>query len=55
MSQTLNISIAVAGIDIGKNSFHLVGQDQHGAGEHTSREKTDIYPVASEAAGSVCS
>jgi hypothetical protein len=27
MSQTLNTSIAVVGIDIGKNSFHLVGQD----------------------------
>ena len=25
MSQTLNTSIAVVGIDIGKNSFHLVG------------------------------
>jgi len=31
MSQTLNTSIAVVGIDIGKNSFHLVGQDQRGA------------------------
>ena len=30
MSQTLNTSIAVVGIDIGKNSFHLVGQDQRG-------------------------
>jgi len=28
---TLNTSIAVVGIDIGKNSFHLVGQDQRGA------------------------
>jgi transposase len=31
MSQTLNCSIAVIGIDIGKNSFHLVGQDRRGA------------------------
>src|SRR5262245_58068594 len=31
MSQSLNTSIAVVGIDIGKNSFHLVGQDQRGA------------------------
>lgn len=27
MSQTLNIAIAVIGIDIGKNSFHVVGLD----------------------------
>jgi hypothetical protein len=25
MSQTLNAAIAVVGIDIGKNSFHIVG------------------------------
>src|SRR5678809_531568 len=31
MSQTLKTSIAVVGIDIGKNSFHLVGHDQLGA------------------------
>src|SRR5215510_12656979 len=31
MSQTLNTSIAVVGMDIGKNSFHLVGQDRRGA------------------------
>jgi hypothetical protein len=28
MSQTLNAAIAVVGIDIGKNSFHIVGQDE---------------------------
>ena len=28
MSQKLNAAIAVIGIDIGKNSFHLVGQPQ---------------------------
>ena len=27
MSQTLNAAIAVIGIDIGKNSFHIVGHD----------------------------
>jgi transposase len=31
MSQTLNIAIAVVGIDIGKNSFHVVCLDQRGA------------------------
>jgi transposase len=31
MSQTLNTAIAVIGIDIGKNSFHVVGLDQIGA------------------------
>ena len=30
MSQTLN-TISVVGIDIGKNSFHVVGLDEHGA------------------------
>src|SRR6516165_4099443 len=31
MPQTLNSKIAVIGIDIGKNSFHIVGQDRRGA------------------------
>ena len=31
MTQKLNPSIAVVGIDIGKNSFHIVGQDERGA------------------------
>jgi len=31
MSEKLNSEIAVIGIDIGKNSFHLVGQDRRGA------------------------
>jgi len=31
MSQTLNAAIAVVGIDIGKNSFHIVGLDDRGA------------------------
>src|ERR1700681_994074 len=31
MSQKLNAAIAVIGIDIGKNSFHIVGHDHRGA------------------------
>jgi transposase len=31
MSQTLTSKIAAIGIDIGKNSFHIVGQDRRGA------------------------
>jgi transposase len=31
MPQTTNTAIAVIGIDIGKNSFHVVGHDARGA------------------------
>ena len=31
MSEKLNTAIAVIGIDIGKNSFHVVGHDERGA------------------------
>ena len=31
ISQTSNTAIAVIGIDIGKNSFHVVGHDARGA------------------------
>ena len=31
MSEKLNSEIAVIGIDIGKNSFHLAGQDRRGS------------------------
>ena len=31
MSQPVSTTIAVMGIDIGKNSFHVVGLDQRGA------------------------
>jgi transposase len=31
MSQKLDAAIAVIGIDIGKNSFHIVGHDHRGA------------------------
>jgi hypothetical protein len=36
MSQTPNTVIAVIGIDIGKNSFHVVGHDARGAREKHS-------------------
>jgi len=31
MTQNLNSAVTVIGIDIGKNSFHVVGLDNHGA------------------------
>jgi transposase len=31
VSKKLNSEVAVIGIDIGKNSFHLVGQDRRGS------------------------
>jgi transposase len=31
MSENLNSAVAVIGIDIGKNSFHVVGLDDRGA------------------------
>jgi hypothetical protein len=31
MSQTLNAEISAVGIDIGKNSFHIIGHDERGA------------------------
>jgi hypothetical protein len=31
MSQTSSSGVAVVGIDIGKNSFHVVGHDRRGA------------------------
>jgi len=31
MAKTLETAVAVIGIDIGKNSFHVVGLDQRGA------------------------
>jgi hypothetical protein len=31
MSQNLSSALAVIGIDIGKNSFHVVGLDERGA------------------------
>jgi len=37
MSQKSSSAIAVIGIDIGKNVFHLVGQDRRGASSEMSR------------------
>ena len=31
MSQTFNAAVSVVGIDIGKNSFHIIGHDERGA------------------------
>ena len=31
MTQTFNAAVSVVGIDIGKNSFHIVGHDERGA------------------------
>src|ERR1700689_5905882 len=31
MSQTFNAAVSVVGIDMGKNSFHVVGHDERGA------------------------
>jgi hypothetical protein len=31
MSHQINSSISVVGLDIGKNSFHVIGLDQRGA------------------------
>ena len=31
LSQTFNAAVSVVGIDIGKNSFHIVGHDERGA------------------------
>jgi hypothetical protein len=41
-----NCAIAVIGIDIGKNSFHVVGQDQRGQ-KRRSRpaRQMSVYPL----------
>jgi transposase len=43
MSHKLNSAIAVVGIDIGKNSFHVVGQGQRG--EIVLRQKWSRGPL----------
>jgi hypothetical protein len=43
MSEKLNSAIAVIGIDIGKNTFHIVGHDRRGGAEvvaHRMRRDT---------------
>ena len=47
MSQTHNTAMAVIGIDIGKNSFHVVGQDARGA--IVLRQKVVAWPSGSAA------
>ena len=47
MSQTPNTAIAVIGIDIGKNSFHVVGHDARGA--IVLRQKVVAWPSGSAA------
>ena len=37
MSQTQNAAIAVVGIDIGKNSFHIVGHDERPSSRYGPR------------------
>ena len=44
MSQKFESAIAVIGIDIGKNSFHIIGQNQRGA--IVLRQKCAGMPVA---------
>jgi hypothetical protein len=45
MSQTLS-TVTVIGIDIGKNSFHLVGLDRH------RQQQARLWPECEEAHGS---
>ena len=47
MSQTANTAIAVIGIDIGKNSFHVVGHDARGV--IVLRQKVVAWPGGSAA------
>jgi len=49
MSQKLNAVIAVIGIDIGKNSFHIVGHDRRGALSRVWRETGAGWMSASRA------
>jgi len=41
MSEKINARVAVVGIDIGKNSFHLIGQDTRG--EIVLRQLNEIF------------
>jgi hypothetical protein len=51
MSQTPNTAIAVIGIDIGENSFHVVGHDARGA--IVLRQKVVAWPSGSAVPGCV--
>jgi hypothetical protein len=52
MSQNLNRAITVVGIDIGKNSFHLVGLDDRGAS--VLRQKWSRGQVEARLANTIC-
>ena len=46
MAEALKNSIAVVGIDIGKNSFHVVGLDERGAKDTSAPLKPSPVPLA---------
>ena len=46
MSETANTAIAVIGIDIGKNSLHVVGHDARGTGRFFSRLQEGVRDCA---------
>ena len=46
MSQNLNSAVAVIGIDIGKNSFHVVGLDYRGAILGWMRPRSDCIATS---------
>ena len=51
MSHNLNNAVAVIGIDIGKNSFHVVGLDSRGAivlRQKWSRGQLKLPPLEAE-------
>ena len=52
MSQTLNAAIAVVGIDIGKNSFHIVAHDERGA--TVLRQKWSMDSLTCALSGGAC-
>jgi len=59
MTQTFNAAVSVVGIDIGKNSFHIVGHDERGAivvrqrrlDERVERLSDEIEAIARQDAG----
>ena len=52
MSEKLDSKVAVIGIDIGKNSFHIVGQDRRG--DSGAAAKVVARPGGSAARQSAC-
>ena len=58
MSQSIQTAVSIIGIDIGKNSFHIIGQDDRGAivlrqkwsrGQVEARLAIDDYSITSSA------